>query len=163
MASWWHIRLHFLECQLLWFGPLAFMVLLVFYARKKAIKSGMEYFCFSLALMTFLTEINSLFILPATVAILTMGYADSAAAILGSMYQKRKNTNNSYSLVGSITFFLVSTTVSFICLNHTVNIVYLIIISALVSLVEAKFLPKYDNITVPILTFSMVLLATYLS
>lgn len=163
MASWWYIRLHFLECQLLWLGPFAFMILLVFYTRKNAIKSGMEYFCFSLALMTFLTEKNALFILPATVAILTMGYADSAAALIGSVYQKRKNMNKSYSLVGSITFFVVSVTVSFICFNHTVNVIYLIIISALVTLVEAKLLPKYDNITVPILTFSMVLLATYIS
>ena len=123
----------------------------------------MEYFCFSLALMTFLTEINSIFILPATVAVLTMGYADSAAAIVGSMYQKCKNEAKPYSLVGSITFFLISVLVAYIYLYHTVSIVYLIIISALVSLVEAKILPKYDNITVPIITFSMVLLTTYLS
>lgn len=163
MASWWFIRLCFLECRPLWLGPIFFMILLIFYRKKHTIKRGMEYFCFSLAIMTFLTELSSLFIIPATVAILTMGYADSAAALVGKLYQKYKNTYKQHSIAGSIAFFIVSMAVYFVYLNQTLNFIYIVLISALVAFVEAKILPKYDNITVPMLTFLMVQFGIYLN
>lgn len=161
MANWWYIRLAFINCRLLWLGPLAFMIILNIYARKKEIKRGMEYFCLSLSIMTMITAINMKYIVPATSAILIMGYADAAAAIFGKAYQNYKKTDKTYSIVGSIAFFTISNVVLFICMGHTVNIIYLIFVSLLLTFIEAAIFPKYDNITVPMFAFLMMLLPSF--
>lgn len=153
MACWWFLRLYFIETRFLWLGPLVFMLVFFIYETKKAKKQGMWQFCLSLTLLTLITEYTKSFETCATAAILIMGFGDSLAALTGKEYQKRRNTNNSFSIVGSVTFFVVSLIILLICFQTSVNIVLLISIATIVTVVEAKILPKMDNITVPLTTF----------
>ena len=153
MACWWFLRLYFIETRFLWLGPLVFMLVFLIYETKKAKKQGMWQFCLSLTLLTLITEYTKNFETCATAAILIMGFGDSLAALTGKEYQKRRNTNNSFSIVGSVTFFVVSLIILLICFQTSVSIVLLISIATIVTVVEAKILPKMDNITVPLTTF----------
>ena len=156
MANWWHIRLIYIDSNLLWIGPLVFVILLAVYEQKKRIKPGMEYFCLSLTIMTLITELNRWFLIPATAAVFVMGYADAAAAIFGYTYQKFKRTDRPYSIVGSIAFFIVANIVLVISTELSINVFYLSIVSIVLTLIEAKVFPKYDNITVPVSTFVLM-------
>lgn len=155
MASWWYIRLFFIKVSFLWLGPAIFAIILSVYARNKNIKSGMEYFCISLSTMTLLTELSEESILPATAAILVLGYADAAAALIGMAYQNKKGTNTSSTIWGSFTFFVISFIVLVVFFYSSINLIYILLISVILTIIESKILPKYDNITVPIATFLM--------
>lgn len=158
MANWWYIRLFFIKASFLWLGPAIFAIILYVNAKNKNIKSGMEHFCISLSAMTLLTELSQESIWPATAAILVLGYADAAAALIGTAYQKKKGTNNSYTIWGSCAFFVISFIVLVICFYSSINLLYILLISGILTIIESKILPKYDNITVPTAAFLMIMI-----
>ncbi len=159
MSCWWFIRLYFINAHFLWTGPVIFLILTYVYSKiKKETKTGMGQFCFSLFVMTFVTECFSSVIMPATAAIFAMGFADSAAALSGNVYQKYKNTKNPHSIVGTVVFFIVAFAVLFVCFNKEISIWYLLFVSGILSITEAYIFPKYDNITIPFTTFVLTYL-----
>lgn len=127
------------------------------HTRKLEIKSGMEHFCLSLTIMTLITEVDMAFIIPATSGVLIMGYADAAAALIGTAYQNKKGINTTSTFWGSFAFFVVSFIVLVVCVSSKINLVYIIFISVILTIIESKILPKYDNITIPVATFLMTL------
>jgi len=154
MSCWWFIRLYFIDAHFLWTGPVIFLILTYVYSKiKKETKTGMGQFCFSLSVMTFITECFSSAIMPATAAIFAMGFADSAAALSGNVYQKYKKTQNSHSIVGTGVFFVVAFAVLIVCFKKEISIWFLLFISGFLSITEAYIFPKYDNITIPFITF----------
>ncbi len=153
MACWWFLRLYFIETRFLWLGPLAFMLIFLIYETKKAKKQGMWQFCLSLTLLTLITEYTKAFEVCATAAVFILGFGDSLAALAGKQYQKRRNTDKPYSIFGSLTLFTVSSLVMLICFKTSLNIGFILAVSAVVTVVEAKIFPKMDNITVPLTVF----------
>lgn len=152
MASWWFIRLYYINSRFLWTGPLLIGLLISVYAHQQNIKKGMGHFCISLAIMTFLSEFNSSLIMPSTAAVLIMGYADASAAIFGTLYQKQKNIKKRYTFVGSFSFFIVCFIILMACFQST-NLFLLIVFSIILSMIEALVFSGFDNLTVPITAF----------
>lgn len=155
MANWWYIRLFFIKASFLWLGPTIFAIILNVYARNKNIKSGMDHFCISLSIMTLLTELSQEIIWSATAAILVLGYADAAAALVGTAYKNKKGINTSSTIWGSFAFFVISFVVLVVFFYTSINLLYILLISVILTIIESKILPKYDNITVPTATFLM--------
>ena len=93
MASWWFIRLQFLNCEFLWSGPIICALIVFFMRQKYNFKIGMELFCLSLALMTVFSCYFRPIMPYATASVLILGYSDSLAAIIGHTYQLKKNIN----------------------------------------------------------------------
>lgn len=129
------------------------MLIFLIYETKKAKKQGMWQFCLSLTLLTLITEYTKAFEVCATAAVFILGFGDSLAALAGKQYQKRRNTDKPYSIFGSLTLFTVSSLVMLICFKTSLNIGFILAVSAVVTVVEAKIFPKMDNITVPLTVF----------
>lgn len=153
MADWWFIRLYYIKHKWLWMGPAIMSIVLHVFCAKKKIKSGMGQFCVSMAIMTLITTYNVDMILPATASILVLGYADPMAALFGKIYQNHKKITRPYSLVGSMVFFAVASVVLIVCLYTDICWIYLLVLSALLTIVEAKVFSKYDNIMIPVVAF----------
>lgn len=149
MACWWFLRLCFLESKYLWLGPLGFMIFFLIYERKKS-KKGLWQFCFSLTILTMITEYITGYVASATSAVMVMGLSDSLAAIIGRRYQEKHNMKKTWSFVGSAVFFLVTLVILTLVFQEFSKMIWWIIIAVVVAFIEAKILPEYDNITVPL-------------
>lgn len=118
----------------------------------------MEQFCISLSMLTLITTYIEETIIPATASMLVMGYADSSAAIIGRKYQIYKRKEYECSFIGTITFIIVAITVleNYFCYINKFNIFIAMVISIISGIVEAKILPQYDNITIPIVVYILL-------
>ena len=100
------------------------------------------------------------FIWIVALAIVPMVYGDGFAALIGQKFGKVKYTvfGGTKSLEGSLTMFVVTTVMSvfvwmvFTSIGCTMNIVYIIVISAIATLCEAFSYGGIDNLTVPAVT-----------
>lgn len=156
MASWWFIRLYFIDCKLLWLGPAFFILINLILSMKLGYDKGIVYFAISLTGLTALSAIHFEFIFPSTAATLVLGYADSIAAILGRNRQIRKNLEYRKSAYGSFIFVIVSFAVLVVVCRFyymRVSIIVLLFISIISAFSEAKIFPQFDNIVVPVVVF----------
>lgn len=156
MASWWFIRLKFLDNPYLWIGPVVFIAITFFYAQAYNCKKGIMYFNISLAVLTFLTTKYEKPIFPSTAAILVLGYADPLAALMGRYYQNLTNKVHRKSILGSVVFTIV-TSVILIALHlpqiEFANVVIYIGEAMATALCEMYLFPEYDNIVIPGIVF----------
>ncbi|MDO4345300.1 MAG: hypothetical protein Q4C50_10900 [Eubacteriales bacterium] len=157
MSNWWIIRLKYITNYWLILGPLMFVLINSVYSYKWDKKSmGTPLFAVSLSIFTFITAINDKLILPSTMAILVLGYADSGAALAGRKYQEFNNLAYEKSIVGSAVFFFNTIVTVIIVLNvYHVNIYMtkIICFSLVMAFAENKVFPKCDNLIIPIFTF----------
>ena len=157
MSNWWFIRLKYIMNHWLILGPLMFVLINGIYSYRRDGKNiGMPLFAATLSIFTFITAIDEKLILPSTIAILVLGYADSGAALAGRKYQEINNLKYGKSLVGSAVFFLITlTTVTVILSVYHIEICIgkIICFSLLLSFLENKIFPKYDNFIIPLFAF----------
>lgn len=160
MANWWFIYLRNINDTVLIFGPLIFIGINYWSCKlKKGKEYGMTLFCVSLSVLVFITTLNKNLIMPATTAIMVLGYADPIAAIVGRGFQKKMRRPLKKSLLGSFAFMIVSIIILMIffrAYNESVKVYELVVVSALFAAVENKVFPKYDNLMVPLSVFTYV-------
>jgi len=126
---------------------------------------GTIYFPISLTLLVILSwwdgllQLNPYF---GAVGVLIMGYGDGFAAVIGSKFGRRTFTvgRTRKSLEGSLIMFIISFFISlgaFVLLaRFSCIILALALLVAFVSTMTEAFTPKgFDNITVPLLSFSI--------
>lgn len=159
MASWWFIRLQFLDCEYLWIGP-AVCAAIIFIIRKKVnVKRGMGLFCAALVFVTSITFLSRDSIPYASATVLTLGYADPLAALCGRVYQTKKGITGKRTFVGSLVFFIVCLIVCFCTLRQEFCLPVLIVLAVIGTLTEAFLFPEYDNIIVPLVMFDVCIVA----
>ncbi|HIY01267.1 MAG TPA: hypothetical protein IAA26_05415 [Candidatus Blautia faecipullorum] len=157
MANWWFIRLRYMSEHLLILGPLLFVIINSVYSYKKdSGNMGMPLFAVALSIFSFATVFDDKYLLPSTIAVLVLGYADSGAALAGRIYQKKNKLEFKKSSVGLIAFFLITVVTVVAVLGeyheqfHTVKI---ICFSLFLACSERWIFPKYDNLVVPLIAF----------
>ena len=156
MANWWWIRIGiFQNPKLAVMGPLLFTI--INFARewsKHDSKYGMTQFAFSLSCLVAYSAYSDACMVKATVAIMILGLADPLAAIVGSVFNPHTKT-----LEGSITFAII-TYIVLLCGESLgfliIGQVHMICISFALSLVEKYFLPKLDNLMIPLSTIILL-------
>lgn len=162
MANWWFLYLMHIDDVVLILGPLTFIGINFLYSKFMHKKEyGMMMFAISLSALVFITVLNKKMIIPATSAILVLGYADPLAALIGKGYHRNDKRIYSKSLIGSITFAIVSMiilTLIFRYNNVPVRIYEIVLYGCFFAFVENKIFPKYDNITIPFSVFICIYL-----
>lgn len=167
LANWWIIAMVFFE-NAIWasIAPLSFVVI-NYISYKKDVISVMErdkqdglgtvYYAIALLFMAIYTfgiikrpEIG-------LCAIFIMGYGDGLAAVIGKSVNsyKYKIGNTEKSAAGSATMFFVSFIIIaiFLCsINSNLWLVKSIILSAMLTVIEAVSIKGTDNITVPVIS-----------
>lgn len=86
--------------------------------------------------------------------ILVMAYGDGMSAIVGMTFSSKPLLNNK-SVYGTITMFVVSLIVGFILLHSVWLIVVVAIVATLVELLSPR---GYDNLSVPLILYVVLLL-----
>lgn len=167
LANWWIIAMVFFE-NAIWasIAPLSFVVI-NYISYKKDVISVMErdkqdglgtvYYAIALLFMAIYTfgiikrpEIG-------LCAIFIMGYGDGLAAVIGKSVNsyKYKIGNTEKSAAGSATMFFVTFIIIaiFLCsINSNLWLVKSIILSAMLTVIEAVSIKGTDNITVPVIS-----------
>jgi dolichol kinase len=92
-------------------------------------------------------------------AMLILGFSDTAAELFGRQYGKIKFLNKSSSLIGSLSFFIVTFFIIMILRLPGLNTIDSVIISALLTIIEAISTNGTDNLSVP-LFFSAIIYLT---
>ena len=175
LGNWWIIAMIFFD-NVIWaaFVPATF-VIINYISYKKNIIAVMErddnneeglgtvYYALSLLILSIITfgVINKpeLGLIP----VLVMAYADGLAAIFGKKIKSKKINigKTQKSVAGSLTMFIVSFVLIAGFLAH-IGIVmwplYAIIMSLFITIIELISVKGLDNITVPIVTFIMLML-----
>lgn len=95
--------------------------------------------------------------------VLIMGYGDGLACVLGERIKSKKYKvgNTTKSIAGSITMFLIAFVIYIItnyAYNFNIPILKLLLASIVVTILEAVSIKGTDNITVPIVASSILLL-----
>ncbi len=167
-SNWWLLAMYYFT-GLLWpsLCCLAFIAIgLISFKENifKAMKSpegeanpGTLYFPLSLLILTLFCFGGTIPPYAGAIGVLTMGYGDGLAAIVGKGLGKRKFFigNNEKSLVGSFTMFVISWLVTFIILyffNPVVALQASLLCAATATTAEAVTPARLDNLTVPLLT-----------
>lgn len=110
---------------------------------------GTVYYAISLSIVTFFAFEYD-FLNAGLYAILTMGYGDGLSAIFGKRFKSKKLYHNK-SLIGSLTFFIVTLIIGLILFS---SLWYLIILLALMMTLIELFTPRgLDNLSVPLILF----------
>ena len=175
LGNWWIIAMIFFD-NVIWaaFVPATF-VIINYISYKKNIIAVMErddnneeglgtvYYALSLLILSIITfgVINKpeLGLIP----VLVMAYADGLAAIFGKKIKSKKINigKTQKSVAGSLTMFIVSFVLIAGFLAY-IGIVmwplYAIIMSLFITIIELISVKGLDNITVPIVTFIMLML-----
>ena len=175
LSNWWFIAMWFFKDPI-WaaIGPISF-VIINWLSYKKDIISVMErtedkkdglgtvYYALSLLILVILTfgifkrtELG-------LASILIMGYGDGFAAVFGKAIKSKeyKVGGTTKTLVGSATMFLVTYVIVgilFAYLGVTAWCLKAILIGAILTVVEAVSIKGTDNITVPIMSFLLLIL-----
>ena len=173
LSNWWLIAMFFFK-DAIWasIGPLSFIVI-NYISYKKNVISVMErekqdglgtvYYAVALFLVVIFTfgiikrpEIG-------LCAIFIMGYGDGLAAVIGQAVNsyKYKIGNTQKSAAGSATMFFISFIIIaiFLCsINASFWLLKSIILSILLTVIEAVSIKGTDNITVPVLACLLITL-----
>ena len=175
LANWWIIAMCFFE-NWIWASILPVLFIIINYlSYKKDLISVMErenkdglgtvYYAISLLIMSIVTfgivkkpEIG-------LCSIFVMGYGDGFAAIVGKKVKslEYKIGNTKKSLAGSATMFFISFLIIaiYLCaINSPLWILKSIVISIILSLIEAVGIKGTDNIIVPVACMLLLILAT---
>lgn len=179
LGNWWIIPLIFFDN--IWsaaFGPATFVIINYISYKKNLIKVmerddekkdglGTVYYAFSLfiiAIITFL-KIDKITPIMGLVPVFVMAYGDGLAAIFGKLIKspKYKVGNTEKSIAGSTTMFVVSLLI--ICIYYAINpigywFIKAIIMSIIITIIEAVSIKGTDNITVPIVMFLMMIISS---
>lgn len=177
LSNWWIIAMVFFDNM--WCAailPAAFVVINYISLKKDLIKVmereegdenkdsfGTVYYAISLLILALLTfgPINNPLV--GLCGIIVMGYGDGLAAVIGKSVKSKeyKIGSNTKSVAGSITMFAVTLMVTtgffyYIAVPHW--ILKSIVISSLMTMVEAVSIKGTDNLTVPLMTSLLVYL-----
>jgi phytol kinase len=165
VSNWWLLAMFTFDD--VWFAiipPITFIILNYYSYKTNLIKSmersgngnlGTVYFPISLLILVVLTFGVTFNPLIGAIGILTLGYGDGLAAVIGSKWGKRKLIYGK-SVEGSLTMLLATFIVTFTLLAF--NFSFPIALSvALVLAISATVIELYtpkglDNLTVPLLT-----------
>lgn len=177
VSNWWILAMFTFD---LWYiaviAPITFVLLNYYSYKTNLIKSmersgkgnlGTVYFPISLVILVLigfglksdLARFNiPILVLVGAVGILTLGYGDGLAAVIGKKYGKYKIVNDK-SILGSLTMlvvtFVVVTLISLIHLNLPMSLLAGLTIAVIATAVEL-FTPKgLDNLTVPLVSSLM--------
>ncbi len=167
LCNWWFIAMYFFDHPI-WasFVPLTFIIinylsykknLINVMEREKQDGLGTVYYAISL----FLLVIYSFGIIknPAIgmIGILVMGYGDGLAAVIGQTVpsKKYKVGDSQKSIAGSLTMFVISfIIISIFLVSSSVEAwqIKAILLSAMITVIEAVSIKGTDNLVVPLLT-----------
>ena len=166
VCNWWIIVIIFFDnVYLASIVPSLFVVINYLSYKKDIFKSmerddkksmGTVYYaisCLVLTLCSFLWFKNKLY---AGIGLLTMGYGDGLAALIGSKFKSKdfKIWGNKKTLLGMITMFIVSfivITILSLCFGQF-SILPVLGLALFATIIEAFSPFGIDNLTVPILT-----------
>ncbi|MBM7452966.1 phytol kinase [Acholeplasma morum] len=177
VSNWWILAMFTFD---LWYiaviAPITFVLLNYYSYKTNLIKSmersgkgnlGTVYFPISLVILVLIgfglkSDLARfdipILVLVGAVGILTLGYGDGLAAVIGKKYGKYKIVNDK-SILGSLSMlvvtFVVVTFISLIHLNLPMSLLVGLTIAVIATAVEL-FTPKgLDNLTVPLVSSLM--------
>lgn len=174
LGNWWLIAMYFFNN--VWFAafvPLTFVIINYISYKKDIIKVmereenkkdglGTVYYACSLLILVIITfEVLNKPIL-GLVPIFVMAFGDGLAAIFGKLIKSKKYKvyDTEKSIAGSLTMFIVSfiiISIYLIYINNPFWYLKAIIISLIITVLEAISIKGTDNITVPIATLIMLM------
>lgn len=174
LGNWWLIAMYFFNN--VWFAafvPLTFVIINYISYKKDIIKVmereenkkdglGTVYYACSLLILVIITfgVLNKPIL--GLVPIFVMAFGDGLAAIFGKLIKSKKYKvyDTEKSIAGSLTMFIVSfiiITIYLIYINSPFWYLKGIIISLIITVLEAISIKGTDNITVPIATLIMLM------
>jgi phytol kinase len=174
VAHWWFFTLLFTDLLYAMIAPIAFIILNYLSYRQNIFKAierggkgnlGTVYFPISLALLvlfTFLVGVNKEYQYIGAIAMLTLGYGDGLAAVIGKRFGKItliKGKTLEGSLVMLVATALVTTFIILTYMPPLVSpVLFVVFIAVFATLIEMVTPKGLDNLTVPL----GVALITYL-
>jgi len=178
VSNWWIIAMIFFDNYIYASIVPALFVVLNYVSYKKNLFTAMErgggkedlgtvYYAISLFILSLITFKNTNYSYIGALGILTMGYGDGFAAVIGKKYGRKKFEvfGSKKSLIGSMTMFIATFIVSYIILsifNPTSKLFYSFILAFSATLLEL-FTPKgFDNLSVPLGTSMIYYVLAYL-
>lgn len=174
LGNWWLIAMYFFNN--VWFAafvPLTFVIINYISYKKDIIKVmereenkkdglGTVYYACSLLILVIITfgVLNKPIL--GLVPIFVMAFGDGLAAIFGKLIKSKKYKvyDTEKSIAGSLTMFIVSFIIISVYLIYINNLFWYlkaIIISLIITVLEAISIKGTDNITVPIATLIMLM------
>lgn len=174
LGNWWLIAMYFFNN--VWFAafvPLTFVIINYISYKKDIIKVmereenkkdglGTVYYACSLLILVIITfgVLNKPIL--GLVPIFVMAFGDGLAAIFGKLIKSKKYKvyDTEKSIAGSLTMFIVSfiiITIYLMYINSPFWYLKGIIISLIITVLEAISIKGTDNITVPIATLIMLM------
>ncbi len=174
LGNWWLIAMYFFNN--VWFAafvPLTFVIINYISYKKDIIKVmereedkkdglGTVYYACSLLILVIITfgVLNKPIL--GLVPILVMAFGDGLAAIFGKLIKSKKYKvyDTEKSIAGSLTMFIVSfiiISIYLVYINSPFWYLKGIIISLIITVLEAISIKGTDNITVPIATLIMLM------
>ena len=174
LGNWWLISMYFFNN--VWFAafvPLTFVIINYISYKKDIIKVmereedkkdglGTVYYACSLLILVIITfgVLNKPIL--GLVPILVMAFGDGLAAIFGKLIKSKKYKvyDTEKSIAGSLTMFIVSfiiISIYLVYINSPFWYLKGIIISLIITVLEAISIKGTDNITVPIATLIMLM------
>lgn len=174
LGNWWLIAMYFFNN--VWFAafvPLTFVIINYISYKKDIIKVmereenkkdglGTVYYACSLLILVIITfgVLNKPIL--GLVPIFVMAFGDGLAAIFGKLIKSKKYKvyDTEKSIAGSLTMFIVSfiiISIYLVYINSTFWYLKGIIISLIITVLEAISIKGTDNITVPIATLIMLM------
>ena len=175
LANWWFIAMMYFDNVLFAMLVPAIFILVNYLSYKNNIINVMEredednkslgtvYYALSL----FILSIYSFGFLKDPVVglcgVMVMGYGDGFAAIVGTSIKSPKYTigKNTKTLAGTITMFCITLIILsgyFLYYNTSYIVIKAILVSVLITIVEAISIKGTDNISVPLLTSLLAVL-----
>jgi len=178
VSNWWIIAMLFFDNNIYASIVPALFVILNYISYKKNIFTAMErdgskedlgtvYYAISLFILSLITFKNINYSYIGALGILTMGYGDGFAAVIGKKYGRKKFEvfGSKKSIIGSLTMFIATFIVCYVILSifNPVNVLtYSFILAFFATLLEL-FTPKgFDNLSVPLGTSMIYYLLAYL-
>jgi len=178
VSNWWILAMIFFDNNIYASIVPALFIVLNYLSYRKNLFTAMErggdkedlgtvYYAISLFILSILTFKNINYAYIGALGILTMGYGDGLAAVIGKRYGRKKYKifGSTKSLIGSLTMFVVTFIVSLIILsiyNPTNIIIYSFVLAVFATLLEL-FTPKgFDNLSVPLGTSLIYYILAYL-
>lgn len=174
LGNWWLIAMLFFDN--VWFAlfvPATFVIINYLSYKKNLIKVmertgdnkeglGTVYYAISLLIITFITfKIKNNPIL-GLAPIFIMSYGDGFAAVAGKLIKspKYKIYDTEKSIAGSLTMFFFTFIIlsTYLALTSNLWFVKSVIISLILTLVEAVSIRGTDNLTVPIVALLMIMI-----
>lgn len=167
LCNWWFIASYFFN-NVFWASivPLTFVIInyisyqkgiIDIMEREKSKQDGLGTVYYAISL--FILSIVSFGILKRAeiglAGILTMGYGDGLAAVVGQTIKSKEYQigSSKKTIIGSITMFVVTAIIlSIFFMNIPYCYIKVLVASFIITIVEAVSIRGTDNLTVPILT-----------